>query len=139
VDSLREESRGLILEALREAGLGEITPQEGESVEEAVERKVIALLDGILRGERNLVPLGPVTFALRDEGRAEIHERAFPTVVSSIEELRPGSPQPGAAPGTQPGGAAPQPPAGGAAPPPAGGQPPPDTSGGAAPPSSGGP
>lgn len=129
VDSLRIESRGLILDALRQGGLTNITPQDGESTADAVERKVMALLDGILRGESNLIPLGPVTFALRDEHGAEIHERAIPAVVERIEELRPAGAQPGM-PGTTP----PPPPAGDATPPAGGGTPPPDTGQGAPPP-----
>jgi len=118
VDSLREESRGLILDAVRQGGLTDITPQDGESMDDAVERKVMTLMEGILSGQQNLIPLGPVTFALRDEGRAEIFERAIPTVVEKIEELRPGSVQPQIAPGARP------------PPPPAGGTPPPPTTGG---------
>jgi len=50
--------------------------------------EVRQLLDGALRGERQLVPIGPLSFALRQHFPAEVNENSFDKVVRRIEELR---------------------------------------------------
>jgi peptidyl-prolyl cis-trans isomerase C len=96
-DSARTELRAQIRQAAAEAGLLSITPAEGENTSRAVQRAVMEFLEGIVAGERNVVPLGAIGFSLREQYGAEIMERAIPIVVSRVEERRP----PGATPGMQ--------------------------------------
>ncbi|MEX0907387.1 MAG: peptidylprolyl isomerase [Gemmatimonadota bacterium] len=92
-DSARTELRMQIRQAASEAGFLPITPAEGESVSEAVDRSVMQFLQGIISGERNVVPLGAIGFALREQHGAEIFERAIPVVVARVEAERPAAPQ----------------------------------------------
>lgn len=124
-DSLRQAAQLQLKRAAIEAGLIGIQPQDGETMNQAIERKVNASIEAILKGEQNVVPLGPLSFSLRQQFGGEVFSRAFDETVARIAALRPaqtppgvpGIPQPG---GTEqpvnPGGV--QPPAGGAAPPP---------------------
>ncbi|MBI4409152.1 MAG: peptidylprolyl isomerase [Gemmatimonadetes bacterium] len=113
-DSLAREARRQLESAVVAAQLKNIQPQEGETLPQAIERKVNALLEGIIKGERNVLPLGPIAYALREQFGAQIFDRAFPAVVAKAEASRPATPPtpgvPGAAPAT-PAQPAPQPPA----------------------------
>jgi hypothetical protein len=124
-DSFREQLSGLAVQA----GLAGPV-QEGESEAQAVERRVRSLLEGILSGRGNLLPLGGLPYVLREEVDWEVYERAFPQVVEQLEARResqsseiPGMP-PVQSPGVQ-GGDTTTPP-GGEAP---GPETPPDTAG----------
>ncbi|CAN5749619.1 hypothetical protein BH23GEM9_BH23GEM9_11650 [soil metagenome] len=92
-DSARREIREQLVQAAREAGLLPVTPQEGETQNQAVQRQVMTFLSGIISGERNVVPLGAVGFTLREQFGAELFERSIPVVVRRVEERRPAMPQ----------------------------------------------
>lgn len=94
-DSIRERAVATLQEAARSAGLISIQPQEGETMSQAIERRVNSYLEAILRGEQSVVPLGPVSFSLRNQYGGEVFDRAFPQVVASVENQRGAS---GAAP-----------------------------------------
>ena len=104
-DSLREQTRFSMRIAAVNAGLTSIQPQEGETMPQAIDRKVRAFLEGLLKGEMQAYPLGPVSYALRNQFNGEVFERSFDTVVARIEAMRP--PMPPA-----PGGTIPPPPSG---------------------------
>jgi hypothetical protein len=53
----------------------------------------MALLNGIISGERNVVQIGSASFLLREKYGAEIFERAIPVVVAQVQERRPPQPQ----------------------------------------------
>lgn len=113
-DSLRASAREQLREAARNAGLLDIQPQEGETMEQAVDRKVMAYLQQILDGQQNVLSLGPLSYTLRSAYGGEVFPRAFPVVVQRVEAARPAvppvlqpSPQQPAAP--QPDSPAPQP------------------------------
>jgi parvulin-like peptidyl-prolyl isomerase len=93
-DSARTELRRQMREAAREAGLLPIAPAAGENENQAIQRQVMALLNGIINGERNVVQLGPATFSLREKFGAEVFERAIPSVVAQVQERRPPEQQP---------------------------------------------
>lgn len=104
-DSLRSQAMATLQQAASMAGLTSIQPQDGETMSQAVERRVGSYLEAILRGEQSVVPLGPVSFSLRNQFGGEVFERAFSAVVSQVEQQRsiggqfgPGSGNPGAAP-----------------------------------------
>jgi hypothetical protein len=63
-------------------------PQEGESRNQAVERRVRRLVDAILSGQQNLLPLGGLPYVLRQHMDWQIHERTFPTTAQRAEERR---------------------------------------------------
>jgi hypothetical protein len=88
-DSIYEVAREQLRNAAGQAGLREIEPQEGETANQAVQRRVLALLEGIVRGERQVFPLGPIAFTLRERYDAQIFERAYPAVLARLESARP--------------------------------------------------
>jgi peptidyl-prolyl cis-trans isomerase C len=88
-DSARAELRDQIREAARESGLLPLATREGENMNQAVQRSVMEFLEGIISGERNVVPLGAIGFSLREQYGAEVLERAIPIVVARVEERRP--------------------------------------------------
>jgi hypothetical protein len=110
-DSIREQAVATLQQAASIAGLTSIQPQDGETLSQAIDRRVNSYLEAILKGEQSVVPLGPVSFSLRNQYGGEVFERAFPQVVSNIEDQRgtapptPGVPQmPDSAPDTVPAG-----------------------------------
>lgn len=92
-DSLRTTARSQLQEAARAAGLLDIAPQQGETMEQALERKVMAYLQSILEGQQNVLSLGPLSYTLRSMYGGEVLERAFPVVVQRVEAARPAIPQ----------------------------------------------
>jgi hypothetical protein len=89
-DSLRQEARQQLRMAAQMTGLSGIQPNEGETMNAAIERRVGEFLQMILRGEQAVLPLGPLTYSLREQYKGEVFERAYPTVVSCLEAQRPG-------------------------------------------------
>lgn len=102
-DSLRRQAHTQLITEARRAGLVPITPQQGETESQAVERAVMTFLEQILKQEANVIPLNAIGYALRENYDAELVERAIPEVVSKVQAARP--PAPG-----QPGMGMPQPP-----------------------------
>jgi parvulin-like peptidyl-prolyl isomerase len=98
-DSARTEIREQLRMASIEAGLLPIRPREGETTNQAMQRQVMEFLQGIINGERDVVPLGAVGFTLREQYGAELFERAIPTVVRRVEERRPATGPQGMPPG----------------------------------------
>jgi hypothetical protein len=88
-DSLRRGLQTQLRMAVSQAGLTSIQPQDGETMNQAIERKVNAYLEAILRGEQNVVPLGPIAFSLRQQYGGEVFERATAPTVAQIEMARP--------------------------------------------------
>ena len=120
-DSLTREAREGIGQAARVLGFWGAAPPEELSREEAVDQMVFNTLEQILDDEREVVPLGPVGFALRRTDRSEIFDSGVEATVVRIESIR-GTVPPYVPPAADEAGA------GGTAP--AGGAPPvPDTSG----------
>jgi peptidyl-prolyl cis-trans isomerase C len=107
-DSVRDLIRTELQSLTQQAGLGG-APQEGETEAQAVERRVRSLLEGILAGRGNVVPLGALPYVMRDQFDWQVNESAFPEVVEELEARRadPTTTQP-----LPPAGAAPQPGAG---------------------------
>lgn len=102
IDSVRGEIRKQLRSAVQEAQLTNITPQDGESMDEAIERRVMALLEGNIKGERSVIPLGPISYSLREQYKAQVFEAGVTEVVQKAEQLRAATPQ-------GPGGMMPQP------------------------------
>jgi peptidyl-prolyl cis-trans isomerase C len=112
-DSLTAAVRDGVRGVARELGFLEMEREEGESLDEAAARTVQELLEEVVRGDRQVFPLGTVSFALRKQFGARIYQEAFAGTVERIDHLRsqvppPADPPPEASPDTSdPGGAAP--------------------------------
>lgn len=87
-DSLATEVRGQLLEALDGTGLRETELQPGETETEAIGRRVNDFLAAIIRGEQDLLDLGPISFSLRADRAGEIFERSYPAVINKVRELQ---------------------------------------------------
>ena len=86
-DSIAGVIRQQIVQAAQQAGLaGEA--QQGEAEGDAVERRVRSYLDGILNNRQQVIPLGALTYVLRQEVDWNISEQTFPEVVEELEERR---------------------------------------------------
>lgn len=97
-DSLRTAAREQLRGAARGAGLLDIRPQEGETMEQAIDRKVMAYLQAILEGQQNVLSLGPLSYTLRSLYGGEVLERAYPVVVERVAAARPPTPETPATP-----------------------------------------
>ncbi|MGH7467905.1 MAG: peptidylprolyl isomerase [Longimicrobiales bacterium] len=93
LDSIQNGIYGQLVDITRSAGLLNIPPQEGENKSQAIERRVNALLESTIKGEQNLIPLGPLAYGLRDQFGGEIFESAVPAVVTQLQATRPPQPQ----------------------------------------------
>lgn len=89
LDSMKTQAYQQLVEAARAAGLLNIQPQEGESKDAAIERRVLQLMEATIKGETNVIPLGPLSYSLREQFKGEIFERSVPAVVAKIEATRP--------------------------------------------------
>ncbi len=101
-DSLKNEIYKQLVFAVQSTGLMNIQPQQGENKDQAVERRVNALIEATIKGEQNVIPLGPLSYGLRNQFGGEVFERAVPLVVAKVDQLRP--PQPRAPGGPVPDG-----------------------------------
>ncbi len=103
-DSVRDLMVEQMNQVTRNVGLFGAT-QEGETARDAIDRRVRSYLEGIISGQQQMLPLGALSFVLRDQVEWEINESTFVAVVEELESRRASQPQPGpAVPGAQPGG-----------------------------------
>lgn len=92
-DSLLQSARRQLRRAVRGAGFMDIEPQEGETRADAIDRTVHAFMGQVLKGEENVLPLGPVAYTLREGHGVEVFRRAIPGVIEKVRELRPANEQ----------------------------------------------
>lgn len=69
-------------------GLADITPEEGESLNAAVEQRVDEVMNRIVRGEQDVFPLGNLSLPLRDHFGWGLNESAMDRVADRITALR---------------------------------------------------
>lgn len=101
-DSLEYNARRRLVSAAAAADLQEIEPQEGETKADAIERRVMALLESIITGEPRYVDIHPlIAFSMREQYGPRVFERTFPDVLGLAETLQP-PPLPEGFGGTQP-------------------------------------
>lgn len=114
VDLTPEERRELVdgarerfTEAARGMGLAGIEPGPGESMDQAIARTVRETLASMLRGERDVIPLGAVAYSLRKVEKGQVFDAAVTRTVARITQLRnargPNVPPQLQAPGLEPG------------------------------------
>lgn len=97
-DSLRAQAQQAVRQLVQTAGFG-----PGGADTAAVETQVRNLLRGAIGGTQQLVPLGQLSFVLREAYGAEVNETSFAEVVAEIEEMRGASALPPAVPAGTPG------------------------------------
>lgn len=87
-DSLLAVARTRFTRAARDLELTTLTPTEGQSTQDAVEAIVRDVMQRIIDGDENIPALGHLSFALRDEYRADVYETAFNRVTQRTSEFR---------------------------------------------------
>ena len=91
-DSLKDVLQEGFRDAARELGLLSVTASQDESPEEAIDRTVTALIQSIIRGERDVIPLGSVSATLRLQNSAEVFDTGVQQVVRQVQvERAPGA------------------------------------------------
>lgn len=101
-DSIRTQARQAIRGVLQATGLNQLAGRRADAAQ--IDARVRQLIEAGVSGQAQLIPLGPLGFALRELYPNEVNEGTFPQVVGKVQELRgPQSlPAPGL-PGQQPG------------------------------------
>jgi len=110
IDSVKTDLYEQLSLIVQQVGLNNVQPQQGETKEQAIERRVVALIEATVKGEQEMIPLGSLSYQLRDQFGGEIFERSIPAVVAKLEAGRPtqqglpgaGQPMPQPMPGTPP-------------------------------------
>jgi hypothetical protein len=93
-EQVRGEARSAISEVVELAGFGRQAAAEGGSVAAAVDQQVRELLQAAIDGRAQIVPLGQLSYVLRDRYGAELYEQNLARVISRLEELRAQQPEP---------------------------------------------
>lgn len=93
-DSASTSIRRQLAGAIRALGLAPIQPQDGESMNQAVERRVSVFIDQILRGEQAPLGLGGISITLRNRYDGEVFEQAISLVGSRLAGMRAATIQP---------------------------------------------
>ncbi len=104
LDSVRNEIKRQLRTAINEAQLTNVKVAEGQNVDEVIQQRVMTLLEGNIRGDRPVIPLGPIAYSLREQYGAQVFEPAVTQTVQKVEQTRAQNPvpQPGMAPPGQP-------------------------------------
>jgi hypothetical protein len=75
-----------------ELAIQAIAPQTGESLKQAIDREIKALMGRLIAGEAQVVPLGPLAYPLRAAYGSEISDTAMDLTVARVDELRGAAP-----------------------------------------------
>jgi peptidyl-prolyl cis-trans isomerase C len=94
---IRTEARSTISQLLQMSGLAGANGVQSAPAA-AINAHVTELIEGAIRGDRQVFPLGPLGFALRDAYPQEINENAFAQVVARLEQIRASQPAPAPTP-----------------------------------------
>ncbi len=95
-DSLRSQARQAIREVVRLSGFGGRRIPKGAAGNEAIQAEVRALIQGVITGQRQAPPLGPLGIALQDAYGADVNDGAFTKVIEKMKAIR--ATQPAATP-----------------------------------------
>ena len=90
-DSLTQELRSRLAQAASELGLSDLPPTDDEVARSARERHIQDLLREMLRGTRDVTPLGSFSFILREEYGGQVNLPALQLVVQMIQQSRGGA------------------------------------------------
>ena len=87
-DSLASTIREGVQGVARQLGFLSLEPQEGETLNDAVSLAVVGLLTEIVQNGREVIPLGGVSLALKQQFDAVIYKPGLDQAVALITELR---------------------------------------------------
>jgi hypothetical protein len=90
IQALDEEIRGEYERFAEMLELDAIERQEGESLEQAVEREIRALMPQLVRGQRDVFPMGPLAIPLRSHFGVRISRENMERAAERVRELRGG-------------------------------------------------
>jgi len=85
-DSIRDLARRRFVETGRQLGL--VNVERSDERPDGVTRAVRAIVGGIVSGQREIVPLGPIAYVLREQYRSGVSEVGVRAVVTRIDEIR---------------------------------------------------
>jgi len=85
-DSITEMARRRFVETGRQLGLVRVGRSDDRP--DGVTRAVRAIVGGIVSGQREIVPLGPIAYVLREQYRSGVSDVGVQAVVSRIDEIR---------------------------------------------------
>jgi peptidyl-prolyl cis-trans isomerase C len=88
VEELRRELRREYRSAAESLGLSGITPEEGESLREAVDREARATMHRLITGEQELIPLQALALPLRVQYGIRLSEPGIERAIERIREIR---------------------------------------------------
>lgn len=86
-DSMMADARRFFLNTAGALGLSTLEPAQGMAREDAAQQHILALLKEMVRGEREVVALGTVSFALRKRYDARLYSQNVPRVVDRVAQL----------------------------------------------------
>lgn len=87
-EELAAEARSRLAMATSAMGFTGIQAESGQTTGQAIHARVLRTLEEMLRGERDVVPLGAIAYTLRRDARTEIHDAAVQRTVVRLTELR---------------------------------------------------
>jgi peptidyl-prolyl cis-trans isomerase C len=108
IDSIRTDARTAIRQVLQMTGFAGRSFPRGKAGEGAIQEAVRQLMQQAVAGQRQLPPLGRLSYALRNAYGADVNSAAFTRVVDRMKAIRaaqpgePSGPIPGMPPGVQP-------------------------------------
>lgn len=91
-DSIRTDAREAVRQLLQMSGLAGRTFPEGDARSGAIQEIVRTLMQEAVAGRRQLPPLGPLAFALRESYSADVNPDAFDEVVARMQAIRAAQP-----------------------------------------------
>lgn len=98
-DSMREDLQHRLHSAAESIGLLPIHPQQGETMNAAIDRRVRSLLNDIIAGRARVLSLGNLSYELRKSFNGKVYPRSFAPVIEAWKQQRnPGSSSKGKAP-----------------------------------------
>jgi len=97
-NAFAEEARSEYARYAEALGIQAVTAQSGESLAQAIDREIKALMGRLISGEAQMVPLGPLAYPLRKSYGSEVSDTAKDAVVARVGELRGSLPAPAGMP-----------------------------------------
>ena len=88
IDSLNSLARQRVRAAADELGLRRIDPQEGETDDEALDRRILQVLREISAGTRSVIPMASIVVTLRQEIEWNVFQSGVGATVERVDDVR---------------------------------------------------